>query len=81
LHLSGDADNIAHLRLHRVSPPEIEEIFRNEPLDLEYDLEAGEERYKSLGATSRGRVLIVVWTVRSARIRPITAYTASKSIE
>jgi uncharacterized DUF497 family protein len=73
-----DAGNIAHLRLHRVSPPEIEEVFQNEPLDLEYDIEAGEERYKSLGATSRGRILIVVWTARSARIRPITAYTASK---
>jgi uncharacterized protein len=68
-----DGNNIAHLGLHRVSPQEIEEMFGNEPLDLEYDVEAGEERYKSLGATSRGRILIVVWTVRGARIRPVTA--------
>jgi len=53
-------------------------VFQNEPLDLEYDIEAGEERYKSLGATSRGRILIVVWTVRGRRIRPVTAYVASK---
>jgi uncharacterized DUF497 family protein len=73
-----DASNLAHLRLHAVSPQEIDEVFWNEALDLEYDIEAGEERYKSLGTTSRGRILIVVWTVRDARIRPITAYTASK---
>lgn len=73
-----DDDNTAHLRLHRVSPREIDELFGNEPLDLEYDIEAGEERYKSLGATSQGRILIVVWTVRGGRIRPVTAYAAPK---
>lgn len=74
-----DVGNIAHLRLHRVSPHEVEEVLRGESLDLEYDIEAGEERFKSLGATSRGRILVVVWTVRAGRIRPITAYAASKT--
>ena len=73
-----DVSNLAHLKQHRVGPREIEEVFRNEPLDLEYDIEAGEERFKSLGSTSRGRILIVVWTVRGGRVRPVTAYAASK---
>jgi len=76
--LEWDRGNIAHLKRPRVCPQEIGEVFQNEPLDFEYDFEAGEERYKSLGATSRGRILIVVWTVRSTRIRPVTAYAASK---
>jgi len=49
-----DGGNIAHLKRHRGSSQEIEEVFQNEPLDLEYDIEAGEERYKSLGATVPG---------------------------
>ena len=51
MYLTGDDNNIAHLRLQRVGPHEIEELFGNDPLVLEYDIEAGEERYKSLGAT------------------------------
>jgi uncharacterized DUF497 family protein len=73
-----DFSNITHLRLHKVSRSEVEEVFESGFLDLEYDIEDGEERYKSLGATVQGRILVVVWTFRGERIRPITAYTASK---
>jgi uncharacterized DUF497 family protein len=47
-----------------------------EPLDLEFQVENGEERYKAMGITQRGRILIVVWTPREGRVRPITGYTA-----
>ena len=47
-----------------------------EPLDLDYQVKNGEERYKALGVTLRGRVLIVVWTPRDGRVRAITAYNA-----
>jgi uncharacterized DUF497 family protein len=73
-----DASNIAHLRLHRVSPSEVEEALQSGFLDLEYDIDDGEEQFKSLATTFRGRILIVVWTVRAGSIRPITAYPASK---
>jgi hypothetical protein len=33
----------------------------NEPLDLEYQTEAGEERFKSLGSTLKGRVLVALF--------------------
>ena len=73
-----DDENIRHLKRHRVTTNEFEEVIMNEPLDLEYQTERGEPRYKSLGGTNQGRILIAVWTVREGRIRPITAYRASK---
>jgi len=57
-----DEENRHHLKSHRVSPQEFEQVIENEPLDLEYQTERGEERYKSLGVTDQGRALIVVWT-------------------
>jgi uncharacterized DUF497 family protein len=72
-----DDSNVGHLRRHKVTPIEFEEVLLNEPLDLEYETETGEERYKSLGATRLGRILIAVWMVRDGSIRAITAYPAS----
>jgi uncharacterized DUF497 family protein len=71
-----DEHNTKHLRAHRVSRHEFEEVLCGEPLDLDYQVENGEERYKALGMTQRGRVLIVVWTPRDGRARAITAYSA-----
>jgi uncharacterized DUF497 family protein len=56
-------------------------VIWNNPLDIEsqsmeYQVEGGEERYKSLGATDKGRALIAVWTLRAGRIRAVTAYPA-----
>jgi uncharacterized DUF497 family protein len=74
-----DEANIAHLKRHRVSAEEFEEVIKNDPLDLDHDSVSGEDRYRSLGETNRGRVLIVVWTFRRGRIRAITAYRARRS--
>jgi uncharacterized DUF497 family protein len=73
-----DEANVRHLRRHRVLPEEFEQVIRNEPLDLEFENQDGEDRFKSLGTTDAGRVLIVVWTVRQGQVRAITAYPASK---
>ena len=81
LQFDWDAANIGHLRRHRVTPEEFEELLQNAPLDLEYETEAGEDRYKSLGATLRGRILIAVWTVRRGRVRAVTAYPATKELQ
>lgn len=59
---------------------EFEELLQNEPLDLDYETETGEERYKSLGATLRGRILVAVWTARRGRVRAITAYATTKRL-
>jgi len=76
-----DSHNEKHLKLHRVSRQEFQQVIANDPLDLEYQTESEEERFKSLGVTNKGRVLIVVWTVREGKIRAVTAYPAGKSYE
>ena len=80
LRFDWDEQNIRHLRRHRVAPHEFEEVLFNDPLDLEYQTESGEARYKSLGATNKGRVLVAVWTVRESRIRAVTSYPASRAL-
>jgi len=75
-----DDANIRHLRRHRISPSEFEQVLVNCPLDLDYQTEDGEDRYKSLGVTDRGRVVMAVWTVRDFRIRAVTAYPASRQM-
>jgi uncharacterized DUF497 family protein len=40
-----------------------------------------EERVKAAGATSRGRIIEVVFTFRGEAIRPITAYMATRRAE
>lgn len=80
LEFDWDEGNVRHLRRHRIAPVEFEEVLLNDPLDLEYQIENGEARYKSLGETSRGRVLVVVWTIRERKIRAVTGYGASRAL-
>jgi len=62
-----------------VTPAEFEELMKNDPLDLDYEVVNGEERYRSVGVTNGGRFLLAVWTVREGKIRGVTAFTASVS--
>jgi uncharacterized DUF497 family protein len=71
-----DAENRRHLERHRVTPGEFEELMAGDPLCLEYQAENDEERYKVLGATKTGRILIAVWTPRRGKVRAVTAYAA-----
>lgn len=68
-----DAMNTRHLKRHRVTPAEFEELINGDPFYVEYR----EQRYKVLGVTKAGRVLIGIWTPREGRVRAITAYAAS----
>jgi hypothetical protein len=76
-----DAANTKHLKRHRVTAAEFEELFARDPVFLEYAVDNGEERFKVLGATQQGRVLIAVWTMRNGKIRAITAYAAGRSYQ
>src|ERR1700730_8896913 len=49
-----------------------------DPVYLEYQVENDEERFKVLGATEAGRILIAIWTPRRGKVRAITAYGASR---
>jgi uncharacterized DUF497 family protein len=74
-----DDENKKHLAAHKVTPAEFEQMLNNDPLDLDYDLIDGEERYRSVGLTNGGRLLSAAWMIRNGKIRAITAFPASVS--
>jgi len=47
-------------RPNKTTPTEFEQVLNNNPLDLDYELIDHEERYRSVGLTSGGRLLTVV---------------------
>jgi uncharacterized DUF497 family protein len=55
----------------------VEELFRNDPLIRGYEVVDGEDRWSSVGATTSLRVLVLVFTVRNEKIRPITGWDAN----
>jgi hypothetical protein len=84
IHSSGpggfewDAHNVAHIARHGLQPAEVEQAIAGEPATLSEGLtEAGERRWVTVGRTAAGRLAAVVWTVRGARVRIVTAYPAS----
>lgn len=60
---------------HGVAPAEAEQVFLNQPLIVLDDLKHSlvEPRYHALGQTSEGRLLHVTFTIRTNRIRVISA--------
>ncbi len=60
---------------HRVSHIECEEIFFNRPIIVKKDEphSTSEDRYFILGKTDAGRLLFIVFTLRSNKIRIILA--------
>lgn len=74
-----DAENTRHLQRHRVTPKEFEELMAGEPFYLEYQVRDDEQRYKVLGVTQTGRILIGIWTPREGKVRAVTAYAANRA--
>lgn len=60
---------------HGVTPAEAEQVFLNEPIVVLDDLKHSnaEPRFHALGQTSDGRRLHVTFTIRTNRIRVISA--------
>jgi uncharacterized DUF497 family protein len=56
---------------------EFEQALNNDPLDLDCEFIDNEERYRSVGLTSRGRLLSVAWTIRNCKVRAVTAFPAT----
>ena len=75
-----DEANTAHIASHDVTPAEVEQVFANDPMDLEAQVVDGEERYAAVGHTDRLRVLVLLWAMRGDAIRPITAFDASRRV-
>ncbi|MFN0168036.1 MAG: BrnT family toxin [Bryobacteraceae bacterium] len=60
------------------SPPQqAEQALSNEPIDFDYDVVEGEQRWTIIGHTNDLRVLLVVWTLRGDMVRVVTAREAS----
>lgn len=75
-----DESNVAHIAHHNITPEEVEQVFANDPMDLDVEVVDGEERYTSVGHTNRLRVLVLAWTMRADATRPITAFDASERL-
>lgn len=66
---------------HSVTTTETEEVFRvgtAAPLGVQISPEVHEERLGIVGATSGGRILHVVFTLREGKVRPISTRPAHK---
>lgn len=75
-----DEANLGHIVRHGVQPDEAEQVILNDPVDLGMEIVEGEERYLNLGATSGGRVLLVVTTWREDRVRVVTTFEPIKRL-
>lgn len=74
--------NIDHLAAHDVVPEEAEQTILGDPLEYDFDPDVeGEPRWTYVGETPTGRILLVVITVRSEKIRVVTAFEPIKRIK
>jgi uncharacterized DUF497 family protein len=80
LQFDWDNENIGHLARHRISPAEAEQVLKNRPLDLEFELRNGEERVTQIGETDASRILIVVSTTQGKEVRAVTAWPAKERL-
>jgi len=65
---------------HQVTPAECEQLFFNQPLMVQDDIEHGksEERFLALGKTDKNRLLFIAFTLRNDLIRVISARDMSR---
>lgn len=75
-----EANRDKNLVKHGVDFKECEEIFFNRPLKTFYDIKHSqkENRFIALGVTNKTRRLLIVFTVRSKKIRIISARDQSR---
>jgi uncharacterized protein len=76
LNFDWDAANLDHIARHDVTQEEAEQAILGDPLDAELqsaDGSGGEERLLQLGETAKGRILQLLTTWRSGRVRVISA--------
>ena len=74
-----DEQNESHLARHGISRSEAEDVLAGDHILLEFQIESGEPRWVAVGATRKGRVLEIVFTVRREAMRPITGWPADKA--
>jgi uncharacterized protein len=76
-----DEQNERHLGKHGISRVDTEDVLSGTHLLLEYQMESDEQRWLAVGATRRGRVLVIVFALRNEAVCPITGWAADSNTE
>jgi uncharacterized DUF497 family protein len=73
-----DVHNVGHVARHGVHPEEVEEAVERAHVIIPAKDMHGEKRWKLFGRSADGRYLVVVFTIRNDRFRPVTAHTMNE---
>jgi uncharacterized DUF497 family protein len=73
-----DLHNAGHVAQHGVNPIEVEEAVERPHAIIPAKAVAGEKRWTLFGTSAAGRYLVVVFTIRDKRLRPVTAYAMNR---
>ena len=80
-----DAGNLGHIARHGITQVEAEQAISGESLDIEMQIAGGdgegEERLLQIGETANGRILQLLTTWRSGKVRVISAWDAPKQLK
>jgi uncharacterized DUF497 family protein len=69
-----DGANLGHIARHGVTRGEAEQVMLNVPVEIDYQVIDGEERFVAVGMTGGGRFLTIIWTERAGLVRVVTAF-------
>ncbi len=75
-----DEDNVKHIARHGITPEEVEQVVRGNPLLVEAQYRSGEQRTLCAGRTAEGKHVAVVYTMRGERVRVVTAFVANRRL-
>ncbi|HWG21808.1 MAG TPA: BrnT family toxin [Terracidiphilus sp.] len=82
LNFEWDDANIGHIAQHEVTPDEAEETILSNPIEFDFEPDVeGEPRWTYVGETLASRILLVLITMRSEKIRVVTAFEPIKRIK
>ncbi len=74
-----DEANEEHIARHGIYRHDAEAILTDPYGEIvDSELVEGELRYRQIGSTPGGRILIVVFTIRRNAIRPVTGFVAGR---
>lgn len=73
-----DVHNVGHVARHGVHPEEVEDAVERAHAIIPAKDMHGEKRWKLFGRSAAGRYLVVVFTIRDDRLRPVTAHTMNE---
>lgn len=79
-----DAGNLDHIARHDVTQEEAEQAICRGSLDIELQIAGGgdsEERLLQIGETAKGRILQLLTTWRSGKVRVISAWDAPRQLK